>query len=391
MTEKVLGLSLFYLIVWCISPPLSYGTIFRLAALGIIGGVILYDLLTRHGKMTRRHFYLLTCIAYIVFLTFLTGDGIGNRVGTLIMLATALSMESIVECFKIDLNKWKWLVPASFILCILWNLCTLREIAITPNIMRVLAKNSESAPSYAMRGVGGYGYMYTVLLLIPMGINYMMNKGSHWFKRAIAVTFVVSTYMLALQSQYFMAILIAILMPLLYLVYKLEKVRTRTVLILFLLVLFFVAYMNADRILMFLLGMVDKTSAVAEKIQELYNVLQGEKLADTEFSTRLTRYGNALNYAITHPILGGFSYKITGNHSFILDIFAQYGFIAGGFILFQGFLKPFTTIREGAKVKDTMFVCFIIIALLNVIPFAMGCVLYILMPIYEYGKRKKKL
>ncbi len=387
--DRVKGFALLYLIAWCISPPLGYGTIYRLLALAIIMIFIALNFANKKWRITVNQMVVLSLLAYMVCINLATGDSIDRRIGTYILLCMMLATSSTFDDGICNAKSIWWVVPITFFLCILWNVLTLREISITPTIMRILAKNTSSGTYYANRGVGGYGYMYSVLALIPIGIDYMLKQKERLWCRAVAVVFVVTSYTLVFRSQYFMAILVGILIPFLYYGFSIENRNKRILILIITMFIFGLVYVEIDWILARGLEIFSNQRSVTVKINDLYSILNGGDIYDSEFSTRFTRYIKDINYVFYHPILGGLSYSVTGNHSFVLDVFAQYGVFIGLICILHGFIKPITKFANGITIRNVVLVVFLIIATLNVVPFAMGAVLFVVLPIYEYSSAEE--
>ena len=119
----------------------------------------------------------------------------------------------------------------------------------------------------------------------------------------------------------------------------------------------------------------------------MYELLvDGSDIQSSEFSVRVERYKKSFNYAILHPIVGGGKYNVTGNHSHILDFFAQYGFVLGGIYL-SLIMYPFKESRK-YPVGYTCMLVYIIMLFLNTLAFSFSVVVYIILPLY-YHKIKE--
>ena len=90
----------------------------------------------------------------------------------------------------------------------------------------------------------------------------------------------------------------------------------------------------------------------------------------------------ALINTLISPVFGWFTYRGTGNHSFLLDFSAQYGLpLLYGYIkLILSPLQKMNIFSHPAAV--TCLVVLGILSLLNSMAFAWGGVLFIFMPIY---------
>ena len=380
-------LAILYIVVWCISPPLSYGTIYRILTFGAIAYIGVYYLYTTQLKLERYYMAMLCIAGYIIFLSFATGDSIDRRLAVLITICVIFCSAVFNRRFN-EIKELYGIIYIVFALCVLWNICSLIGIAEIPNIMRILAKSSNVSELYAKRGVGGFGYLYTVLLMLPIGIDCMLNRKIKTVYRLCALVFVSSTYILIFQAQYFLAVILSILLVAVYITMKVRNNFLRYLLLLVLFILLVLVYVNADKILLYLMNRTDMR-AINLKLQSMYDLLvDGSDIQSSEFSVRVERYIKSFNYAITHPIVGGGKYSVTGNHSHILDFFAQYGLVLGGIYL-SLIMYPFKETKK-YPVGYTCMLVYIIMLLLNTLAFSFSVVVYIILPLYYHQVEESK-
>lgn len=374
-------LSILYIVAWCISPPLSYGAIYRVILLGAIGFLLLWDL-RYHGIQLPKYYIGAGCvIAYILLIGFLVGDSIDRRLSVFILFGIIFAMKTIFES-DLDKRSFHWIVSAAFILCIVWNVCSLQGIAETPNVMRLMAKNSAESEAYAMRGIGGYGYLYSIVLLMPIGVDALLNRVNTVIERVIAAVFVFTSFNLVYQSQYFLAVILSLLMVIVYLIANIKTPLVRGVALLATIVGFFVVYANADDILLWLMEN-NEIRSIELKLQSMYELLvEDGEIQNSEFATRFDRYMGDIGAIMERPLFGGFSYNVTGNHSHILDFLAQYG-IPFGIAYFYTLWHPLKPIRfKEYAAGFTCIVLFVLTTFLNTLAFSFGMVVYIILPLY---------
>lgn len=374
-------LSILYIVAWCISPPLSYGAIYRIVLLGAIGFLLLWDLRC-HGIQLPKYYIGAGCvIAYILLIGFLVGDSIDRRLSVLILFGIIFAMKTIFES-DIDQRSFYWIISAVLVLCIVWNICSLQGIAETPNVMRLLAKNSAESEAYAMRGIGGYGYLYSIVLLLPIGVDAILNRANNVIERVIAAVFVFTSFSLVYQSQYFLAAILSLLMVIVYFIAKIKNPLLRFVAQLATIVAFFILYVNSDNVLLWLMEK-NEIRSIELKLQSMYEMLvEDGEIQSSEFATRFERYMRDIAAILNRPLLGGFSFSVTGNHSHILDFLAQYG-IPFGCAYFYMLWQPLKRIRfkEYAAGFTCMVLC-ILLLFLNTLAFSFGMVIYIVLPLY---------
>ncbi len=388
MENKFISILLFYIVAWCIAPPLAYGGIFRLLALGAVCLICFIFLLKKKGRLSKAQIACVILVLYIVLLTFITGDSLSFIIGTLIMLAFLFMSESLFNDGKY-FKEQKWFITAVFLMCIVFNITTLIGLAEEPNIMRVLAKNVEDGASYARRGIGGYGYMYTIIVLIPFAIKYLFDEDNKPISRIIAGMFLVTGYILAFNSQYFLVILIAIFIPIMLIVFRIKKQKTKIIMVFSFIVIFLLLFFNADIILELIMKPMSSTSAIYKKLDALYDMIHGISIEDTEFSGRFDRYVQSINMVLESPFWGKFSFIYCGRHSSLLDFLAQYGLIIGGVLCYVIYILPFNKMEGLGDYKKIARLIFTVIVLFNVVPYATVCVLMIVVPIYNQILNKR--
>ena len=381
--------ALLYIVIWCVSPPLSYGGAYRLLALAAIAYIIYWHCKTNRLKIEKHFVITIFLIIYMIILGMATGDGAMNKIGVYIILGVLLSAEVITNP-NFSKKDFYFIIPVTFLLCTIWNICSLKGIAETPNIMRILAKNSYISVVYAKRGIGGFGYIYMVIILLPISIDCVLRKENNTIYRIMAGAFLISGYILVFQSQYFLAMILSILLLGIYFVMKIEKITTRVILLFLLLLGFIIVYANADKILLWLIS-INNMRSIDLKLRSTYDLLiSGGNIEDSEFSTRFVRYRRDIDYIFSHPIFGGFTRRVTGNHSHVLSYMAQYG-IPIGSIYLSMIIRPFLKLEivKNAFVFVVLTI-FFIIALMNTIVYMFSIAIYIITPLYFYYLKEGK-
>lgn len=378
-------LAMLYLVAWCLSPPLFYGSIYRLIAVVAFGILIPY-LFYGKTKIGKKTAITLVMLFYIILINLITGDNYGQRLGTCIFLVLSLIFV-ILERYSLSLKQAQSFLTSVFLLCIIWNICTLIMLNKLPNVMRLLAKNSDTSMAYAQMGVGGYEYAYSLVLLLPVAIDLIIKYHHSWIQKIIVVCFLITSVNVIFKSQYFLAILLAIFEIGLYAICNIRNKNVRLLMVGGLVIGLISFYINIEGILQDLID-VTEVGALNRKLVDLQNmVLNDASIATTDFSTRFERYAMDIRYIVTHPILGGLSYRVTGNHSHILDFVAQYG-IPVSLIYFNIIYK---------RIDKNIMACSVavigttlILLTLNTLAYSFGTILYIIMPVYSYLIKRLK-
>lgn len=388
VTNYTLG-ALMYLVAWCVSPPLAYGNAFRLLALVALGMLIVPQFRLNEKSLQKNYLAIVTFIGYVVLAMLLTRDSYIYRIGTIILVS--LMICSFQVEYSTASKKFQVLLIFALVLCTLWNLTSLRGLAANPGIMRVLAKNSENSAMYARQGIGGYGYVYTVLLMLPLAWEICLRRESDAVLLWCARIFLVTTYLLIMKSAYFLAEILSVTIIPLYFVLQMKNAQHRVAVFFLVVILAGVLIAFADSILLTLHDLVG-ISSIKAKIWDTYQLLNGtETIEDSEFATRHQRYGSSLVYALTHPIFGGLRYAVTGNHSHILDIGAQYGLLVLWGYVHMMYQPLKRMMSSGSTAVTLVAVVLLVVVMLNSAPFALGAVLFIVMPAYVRIFQQQKL
>ena len=373
---------LMYCASWLVSPFLVRGMIWRLLMLGCAGYFAIDCALDKRNGGSRHFVFTLLLIVYIVIVNLITQDLYQHRIGTIIFLSlTFLGYFLYTHDSQILLLK----SGLEYIMgiCILSNIITLRQLTLTPNICRLFAKNVnfETLGYHVMLGTGGYGFIYTILLLLPFSLELALFERKDKILRSIAIFFTLTSYMLIFKAAYFLALLLSVATFFLYLVFKFPN-KLKKDRILFLAVFLILSFVFFDYIVDCVVQFIPIRS-IQEKMISLQSLLNGtEDLEDSEFTTRSERYTIALVNTLISPVFGWFTYRRTGNHSHLLDFSAQYGLLLlYGYI--QLILNPIRKMNIFRHPATTTCITVLgILSLFNSLAFAWGAVLFIFIPMY---------
>lgn len=359
-------LMIVYMLLWATSPPLGYAMAYRIVGLLSVGLLFL----TIRGNDVWK---IILLMAVILLATVFTGDSINNRINILIFLCFVLC-GMVFDAYTVSSEAAERIVILLFLNCIVWEIYTLRALLVLPNIMRLSVRASYVPPF----GVGGYGFLYTVVLFVPLSLEYMLDRNRKLIFRGIAAVFTLLTIFLAYKSQYFMAILIVLLEIMLYFVLGIKDRNLRLLTTVVVLVGTFTIYLNAENIIYFFLNQLNP-GALYRKLLGILDMLQGESaLEDGEFATRYERYARDLGLVLRSPFWGSLSYMAVGKHSNILDVFAQYGLPVG--FLYTATLSRRITYCK-IPVTKVVLIAVVLLFLLNSQTYQMGAI-YLLLPLY---------
>ena len=373
------GLMMAYIATWFIAPILEYGSIYRVL---VIGAMMLFALSTiLSGRIRMEYAIILFLIVYIAIIGFFTGVPITKHMGAFIFMSCTL----IVLYFSTCEEPWRYIriIHFVYLLCIIFNLTTIRELLVNPNVMRFLVRNSDISVSLSKSGVGGYGYCYTVLCIIPFAIGDIVKRERSFFEKCLCVLFLLTSYFMIFKSGYFMSMILAVLCGPLFFLCRIKDQKRRAIYIVVLLVAAIMLSVSFEGIADTLITHTDN-NLIQRKISEIVSLASGDSasIADGEFGTRYQRYMKDFRLMFTSPIWGTWGVN-NGNHSYILDFFASYGLILGG-VYFSSLLRIIkSTYIEYSPASQTMLYILVIVLSLNAMAPSLGFVLFVLMPIYS--------
>lgn len=379
--SKISYYSVLYIIAWCVSPPLAYGAIYRVIAIIAVAIVIFSSMGSTLPVLKSRLNQCIFLCLYMLLICFFTGESFVGKIGTFIILLTSVSFALWNYRFGNNLKKLEFLIIFAIALYCIWNTTTLIAVSTDGHIMRALVKNSDISVTCAKRGIGGYGYLYSVVAMLPIGI-YMLRSKHNIIIRAIIVYFVISGFILAYMSQYFIALILStLIIPMIYFANKHTNGMNMSSYIIVFGVLLLV-FSNLESILDFLINIVDIPSLNRKLIGMQNTLLYGGDVEDSEFGERYERYMRDLGLILRSPLFGAFKYSAVGKHSNILDFFAQYG-IPLGIVYFKILFSSCTDwIKKKIPMASVVLWITFIIALMNQLPLSAAVPLCFALPAF---------
>jgi hypothetical protein len=371
-----------FLIIWCVSPPLSMSIVFRLGALlavmVLMMRVLLKAVALKESKwlVVALPFLIISVTALSLLLNFFT-----SQINTLIFLCMTICAWNTRFNPPTRIQR-QILIFVTFALSMVWIYFTLSAIWVYPNVMRLLAKNSAEGMYYISRGVGGFGFLYTMILMFPAGIGVATGRGEDRSLRILAFIFCICVIVLTYRSAYFLALLLLILNMSFLVIFR--SAKKRAAILIFTLVFVLIGLLFAEYILEFLIRNIE-TPNFQYKLKDFYALLNSDiNVEDSEFSTRTERYTRDLKLILSSPLWGCLSFNAVGKHSHLLDFAAIFGLpMAIIYIRFYwNTLKNF--MRKHNAVFPTVLTAFLML-MMNSISYQFGCAIFILLPIFATG------
>ncbi len=379
--EKISYLSILYLIGWFISPPLASGTIYRAIAIVAVLCIVFLSLVNNRRQLVHRFYGCAVLCLYIILLCFVTGESFSLNINILLILITSAAFALWNNKYGNNTKQLKNLTYFAICLYCIWNTTTLIAVDQQPNIMRLLAKNSGETTGHVGVGVGGYGYLYSVIIMFPIGIYLLKEKQKIWL-RAVIAYFVISTAILAYQSQYFIALILAVLAVPMMVIANRNRGGLNVIFYIILAVVLLVIFANLESILDFCINIVDIPSIQKKLTLMKATLMEGSVAEEGTFGERYERYTRDLNLIMQNPVLGVFRFSTVGKHSTILDFFAQYGIPLG--IVFVNIL--FSSCRDWIKQRipaaSVVFWITLILAIMNPLTLQVAAPLCVVLPTF---------
>jgi hypothetical protein len=380
--DKILYLCTLYICVWAISPPLAYGTIYRILALIAVSIFILSTIkqVFRHDKHTV--FLLFTYLIYTFFITS-AFDTFSFTFTRKIQLIIFFFFLYIFLYYK--QVGFKQIYSLFFIVLLLfgiWNCITVVNLATDPYISRYLVQSLKDSEQYTDIGIGGYGLVYAVMPIISIIFYLIYKRAFHKMMMILSLFFAISGIILVLNAGYSIALILLCISFVTTFGLKKKKIFDVVAFVALVFIGLTIFMVNEDSIFSFLSNTFASTPFEI-KINDIHDSFTYKSSVGTA-EGRTERYLRDISIFLNNPLIGDISFLKIGKHSAILDNFAQYGLFIGLLFLHLLLLIP----RKYCKMQKedfgcvfSMFVTVLLLSLFNNIPASLGVTLYLLFPI----------
>lgn len=384
--------ALAYLIVWTLSPPLAYGAIWRgLAVLAVLVWLSI-EFRSPRSIVLRPNIPIFSCVAFALYTVaiesfVLDSADINRHFQVWIMFFFLIVGESLSRGRDDDARFCFWLV---LLLLPVWMTTTLWGIDnIAADVARTLSRSSDEAEMLARRGIGGYGFIYTVLLCLPFLAYFTMHararqslaSGSGLRPRLLRLLVVLNFALactLLFRAGYSIALLLAGLAVALVILVRSRRGLPFAISIATSGLVVFIMSIALPPSLEYLESTARGTEYAA-KIRDLSDSLAGGQSTGT-VEDRTERYSRSLALFLEHPLIGTLAFDDVGKHSAILDRFAQYGIVIGALFFFLIAYYPLRVLRQSC-VPIGLGLSFAVVAImfpmLNNVFMSWGLILYV--------------
>ena len=393
--DKVQLLCVFYITIWAISPPLSYGVVYRLVAIIATALWLGIELLKRPSTFFRPSSATFFALFFIIYsaIVGLVVDGSEDFVRNMQIYIFLLFLIFYESYRKRDFRQLRIIFWASLILFPIWFGTTLLMYKEMPHISRDLVRSSELAEEYSKLGVGGYGLVYSAVIAIPVLLSMIKSRSaSHLTKendliRKLLVGIVLLNLLLGcaliIKAGYSIAVILMLSGIILTLTigrkFSSQLIRLSAIILVVLLISAFTAPI--------LTGVAEKFSEnpmYARKMQDIMGSLESKGSVGT-VSERTDRYERSIDLFLANPVLGTLAFTDIGKHSAILDRFARYGIFVGAMFAYIVFYLPLRYLKKKSdrSYGMSLAVAFVVIgfSFLNNVFASFGYMVFIFYPV----------
>ena len=237
----------------------------------------------------------------------------------------------VVQYRRAEINFYSKLIVVAYLTTIITTIIGLQQY---PDAARWLATASSSAEAklilYEWKNIGGYSFVYSVVLLYPLLIfAYKQKKVGTGFTVCMSV----GIFILLIMAEYTTALLLFLITTILFFV---KRNLTGKEVIALIVVTVLLCVVFSDHVSAFFTFLGDKLNN-KNFSERLYALAGGKQGLETAEDNRLELYTMSLNTFLSKPLFGTFlsgGYG-SGGHSFILDALAQFGALGATILYFM--------------------------------------------------------
>lgn len=351
--------SLGYLIVWILSPVLAYGLAWRLLAALAAGVWLLLELSAKRSILLRPNSIVLLLLAYALYtlgidsLVPYTPDPL-RQLQVWIAFFFLLAGESLQrQGREADLRFLFWLVLA---ILPVWETTTLMGLSLDDHAARVGSRSSAATMELAEQGVGGFGFVYTVVLSLPFTVwmtrhPKALQLAGTKHRRRLAHALVAGNAalgcLMVLRAGYSIAVILMLSGIACVLVMRSRQRLRLAISGVFAAMLVMGTWLSVQPLLSALQPATAETQYM-RKVEDMQASLrQGDSMGTVE--SRTERYERSARLFLENPVIGTLVVDPVGKHSAFLDRFAQYGGLVGYVYLVLICYLPWRLLRDSRQ------------------------------------------
>ena len=328
--------SVLYLLVWSVAPPLQLDMIYRLLALGL-AFVWFFIEFFRRFEFTMMQIWCALFMVGVAAIAYIL-NGAGAVMGEIVVYMMVLAF--FINMYASDSwQHYRIAVPITLALLIFFNNRTFTALSADATIARRLVRDTEELYMYMRDGVGGYGLIYPQVCIAPVVLAWTLKSFEHnKFYFLLGVAWAVTFWLVLNNAGYSIAIISAVVSVMILLFYRRQSVWPAFLLSAALIIIGVLLLVYAEGFRNLVLQIFEGTKVV-RKIEDLLSTAEGETAES--FAARITRYWRSIQTSLQYPLIGGLLFGgVGGGHSEILDTFARYGVWGGIPTLIMIFRTP---------------------------------------------------
>ena len=388
--DRIQSFLLTIICIWMLMPIFSFEVFYRII---VVAATLFYIFL----EITRRNSAFLSipkdCVLVIAFIFISVVFFSISEI--LIYQSGFLIFTFLLFVFWLKKDKTIMFYDHAYFVLLIMFLTLLSSIYfvsfVDSHAARIIVRTSDLAKEYTSNNVGGYGFVYTCLLILP-AIFFEMRK-QYRLKNNFKLSFLILFFLLACSFIFLGGYTIALAGLLLALLLLVPLFKRRIILFgLLTLPIGLIIFLGDGLIYLmpsFALDLLEGTSYNTQ-LKSIIFYDPNDLVVNDSFEVRRERYLRSFNIFLDNFFTGKFDFNSVGKHSTILDLSAMYGifFISFFFLLLFRYLQ-FLYYSSGSRlVLVTGYLFTYIIMLNNLVPH-FAAVLFILLPSLVKNNQEK--
>lgn len=332
-------------------------------------------------------------IVFLIFSTFIINYVASDISFTLrhLQLYIILIVISFIPTLKKYNSKEKYFLLYILLILNLFSLVTtFMGLIDNSHAARSFSKSNEIAKEISDQGIGGYGFIYFNVTIIPVLI-FLKRKLNARFVKLLSNLNLILILLVAFYSNFLIAILITITI-ILYLTYYHTNKKLFSLGFLLIIFSLFILTSNLEKFEKLTYAFVEGTS-LQLKHNDIFGAIKGQGIIEGTINLRYERYERSFKMMFINPIIGVMKFDDVGKHSNIIDFTAQFGFLFSYLlikILFDVPLKIKKLINKNEKkFIDCFILSVLLLGLLNNYPMQLSVSFILLILVSELQQTNK--
>jgi len=371
------------LFLWIIIPFFAYNFFVRILAL-----LSMFIIIIKYFQKGNKKVYLFTL--FFIVLTFIINYIASDKTYIirhlqLYIFLMLIYLSTIVLNLSIEKKKNLILIILAFNLIALAG--TYFGLLIDGHASRALSKSGDGARALTMQGIGGYGTIYSNVILIPV-LLYLKTKIVSSRLKILIWLNLITAIIVIIKANYLIAVLIVCFQLIALLYTKMNGINRLILLISLVMAIFFITS-NLDYIES-VTGELLEGTTYAIKHKDFFSQIHGQQSEYGSVSSRVERYQRSFKMIFINPLAGVLSYNDIGKHSNILDQLAQYGVVFFSLFIYLLLNLPTQIMKKEKENKYLIIflISILLLGLLNNYPLHIGIAYVLLATSFGLGFKK---